>query len=47
MWGTVNREFSLWNGRHRHPLCKRNRFRLQPLACTVNDGIASIINKRL
>jgi hypothetical protein len=40
------REFGLWNGRHRHPLCKRSRFRLQPLACVIDDGIASIINKR-
>jgi hypothetical protein len=24
-------------------LGKRNRFRLQPLACMINDGIASII----
>jgi hypothetical protein len=42
-----HREFGLRNGRHRHALCKRNRFRLQPLACMINDGIASIINKRL
>jgi hypothetical protein len=40
-------ELSLWTRRHRHPLCKRNRFRLQPLACVINDVIASIINKRL
>jgi len=25
-------ELSLWARRHRHPLCKRNRFRLQPVS---------------
>ena len=40
-------ELSLWTRRHRHPLGKLNRFRLQPLACMINDVIASIINKRL
>ena len=40
-------ELSLWTGRHRHPLGKRNRFWLQSLTRMINDGIASIINKRL
>jgi hypothetical protein len=40
-------ELSLWARRHRHPLCKRNRFRLQPVTRMINDIIASIINKRL
>ena len=40
-------EFSLWNGRCCYPLCKRNRLRLQPLTCMINDIIASIINKGL
>jgi len=40
------RELRLWNGRHRHPLCKRNRFRLQPLACMINEVIASSLTVR-
>src|SRR6516164_4903343 len=40
-------ELSLRARCHRHPLCKRNRFRLQPLTRMINDVIASIINKRL
>ena len=32
-----HREFGLHTGRHRHPLRKRNRFWLQPLACMIND----------
>ena len=44
---TRRRELGLWTRRHRHPLCKRNHFRLQSLACMINDIIAGIINKRL